>query len=478
MDFLDAELISEFVIESQEGLANVESQMLAIEAAGEDMDLELVNAVFRTMHSIKGTAGFIGLDTIGRLAHSLEEVLNSLRNREVMPSSELVSSVLHAADFITELINAVETSNEANVDPFVAELQQFRPGGAGHAVPQAGEDNPHIDPDQAHRAPEKPGEEQPDDVAEAAASGTGVPAPTINDAAVTTESQTESSATAENVGVPGEPGTGARDIDTREFGENHAVLSDVVRDFLQESRKNLDALPCAGETSEADEASLISEARLWNCFRCVQSVKVGAHFHGFSRLEALAESCERTLAWLRSGSLTPCAEVTTALRSAVQACRTGLDAIAVHGDDGTFEGGPVIDRLLSLKPALPEAAAPSKEGSRGTVKGSRCTVKGSRRDGFGIARVSRGDGWTERSIRCGSRPSANGRNEGDFGIGERYRGMHNGCACGRSCGISARRGARAPKNGNRRGDQEPPVGVLGRKSDYRDEGSAQGRGGR
>ena len=83
MDSADAGLIAEFVVESQEGLANIEQQMLAIETAGVDVDIDLVNAVFRTMHTIKGTAGFLGLDRIGSLAHGLEEVLNAMRNREI-----------------------------------------------------------------------------------------------------------------------------------------------------------------------------------------------------------------------------------------------------------------------------------------------------------------------------------------------------------------------------------------------------------
>ena len=47
---------------SQEGLANIERQMLVIESGGAGVDLEMVNAVFRTTHSFKGTAGFLRLD--------------------------------------------------------------------------------------------------------------------------------------------------------------------------------------------------------------------------------------------------------------------------------------------------------------------------------------------------------------------------------------------------------------------------------
>ncbi len=136
MELVDAGLIAEFVIESQEGLANIEQQMLAIEGAGADPDLELVNAVFRTMHTIKGTAGFLGLERIGALAHGLEEVLNGMRNREVATSSELVTSILKAADFMKGLIDSVETSNTADITSHVASLQRHRPG-ADPAPPAA-----------------------------------------------------------------------------------------------------------------------------------------------------------------------------------------------------------------------------------------------------------------------------------------------------------------------------------------------------
>jgi two-component system chemotaxis sensor kinase CheA len=136
MDLADKELVAEFVVESQEGLANIEAQMLAIEAAGADVDTDLVNAVFRTMHSIKGAAGFFGLDRIGALAHSLEEILNNLRNREMTPTSELVTTMLRAADYMKGLLDAVENSNEADVSLYVHELQAYLTG--EHSPAEAG----------------------------------------------------------------------------------------------------------------------------------------------------------------------------------------------------------------------------------------------------------------------------------------------------------------------------------------------------
>lgn len=134
MEIADAGLIAEFVVESQEGLANIEQQMLEIEAGGSEVDGEMVNAVFRTMHTIKGTAGFLGLDRIGALAHGLEEVLNGMRNREIPTCSELVTSILNAADFMKGLIDTIETSNDADISAHVASLQRFRSTSEEEAV--------------------------------------------------------------------------------------------------------------------------------------------------------------------------------------------------------------------------------------------------------------------------------------------------------------------------------------------------------
>ena len=124
----DSDLIAEFAIESLEGLAGIEQQLLAIESAGAAVDIDQVNAVFRTMHSIKGTAGFFGLDRIAGLAHRLEEVLNHMRTREIVPSADLVTTLLSASDFMRQLITAVDSSNESDISDHVAALEGFLPG--------------------------------------------------------------------------------------------------------------------------------------------------------------------------------------------------------------------------------------------------------------------------------------------------------------------------------------------------------------
>ena len=121
----DREIIIEFVVESREHLADIESQFLAIEAAGNDADLELVNTVFRSVHSIKGAAGFLGFSTVGRLAHDLENVLNLVRNRQLVPDGAVTDVLLRGADRLRTLIDDVDHSNEVDVSEHIQALQQI-----------------------------------------------------------------------------------------------------------------------------------------------------------------------------------------------------------------------------------------------------------------------------------------------------------------------------------------------------------------
>jgi two-component system chemotaxis sensor kinase CheA len=124
----DEQIIAEFVVESREHLAGIENQLLAIEAGGAQADLDLVNTVFRAVHSIKGAAGFLGLNSIGHLAHALENVLNLIRNRQLTPSSAATDALLHAADKLRGMIEDVDHSNSIDVTGQLEELQRITAG--------------------------------------------------------------------------------------------------------------------------------------------------------------------------------------------------------------------------------------------------------------------------------------------------------------------------------------------------------------
>lgn len=126
------QILNAFITEANEGLEDIESQLLAIEAGGPDIDKELVNTVFRAIHSIKGTAGYLGLTTIGALSHEMENVLNMLRNRELPPSGPLVESLLSGADLLRGMVNDIE--HAAAVD-LTAQLEALHAAVSGQPAP-------------------------------------------------------------------------------------------------------------------------------------------------------------------------------------------------------------------------------------------------------------------------------------------------------------------------------------------------------
>ena len=92
--FEDDETLQMYIGESLDHLGDIESDLLTIEEGGANIDLDLVNNVFRAAHSVKGGAGFMGLTTIKNLAHHLENVLGMIRNRELIPDSAKISILL------------------------------------------------------------------------------------------------------------------------------------------------------------------------------------------------------------------------------------------------------------------------------------------------------------------------------------------------------------------------------------------------
>ncbi|MCA8948732.1 MAG: Hpt domain-containing protein, partial [Planctomycetes bacterium] len=88
------ELINDFVTESREHLSTVENDLLLLEQGNATADT--VNNVFRCVHSVKGVAGFLGLDTIQSLAHALESTLDLIRKDRLKPNPELIGTLLGA----------------------------------------------------------------------------------------------------------------------------------------------------------------------------------------------------------------------------------------------------------------------------------------------------------------------------------------------------------------------------------------------
>ena len=98
----DLLLYTEFVSEAQETLANVEGDLLELEENSSSM--ELINNLFRAIHSLKGAAGFLGISTVNVLCHETETVMDKLRKKTAKLTQEMMDIFLKVVD-VLKLVN-------------------------------------------------------------------------------------------------------------------------------------------------------------------------------------------------------------------------------------------------------------------------------------------------------------------------------------------------------------------------------------
>lgn len=103
----DPELVGDFVNESREHIATVETQILVLERDPSAADP--LNAAFRSFHTIKGLAGFLDLHPIRDVAHEVETLLDRARNHEISLTPVLIDVVLESADHLKKAIAWVES---------------------------------------------------------------------------------------------------------------------------------------------------------------------------------------------------------------------------------------------------------------------------------------------------------------------------------------------------------------------------------
>jgi two-component system, chemotaxis family, sensor kinase CheA len=102
----DPELLSDFVLESREHLANLESQLLVLEK--DPSNSEALHAIFRNFHTIKGLAGFLELREIQKVAHEVETVLDQARNGQFTVTPKAIDVILLSGDYLKRWLTHLE----------------------------------------------------------------------------------------------------------------------------------------------------------------------------------------------------------------------------------------------------------------------------------------------------------------------------------------------------------------------------------
>lgn len=121
---LGDKFIETFREEALELLGTLESTLLELEDRPDDKDL--VSAVFRVMHTIKGSAAMFGLDRISAFAHDVETILTALREGKIPVSSELIGNTLIARDMILSMLEDSQGATSGMTSEMVVFLESFR----------------------------------------------------------------------------------------------------------------------------------------------------------------------------------------------------------------------------------------------------------------------------------------------------------------------------------------------------------------
>ena len=109
------ELLTEFFSEAVDHLTQIEAALLALDQNPEDP--EALNAIFRSFHTIKGNAGFLGLVPMQTLAHEVESLLDLARNHRLRLSSLIITEILRSRDALQTLTQQIGRALEHGVAP-------------------------------------------------------------------------------------------------------------------------------------------------------------------------------------------------------------------------------------------------------------------------------------------------------------------------------------------------------------------------
>ncbi len=138
---IDQEILDEFHTEAEESLDALEADLITLEGVAEagDSDPDLIDRLFRVLHTLKGGAGFLGLEKMNKLAHAGENLLDEVRAGNVPITTEVMDALLETNDTLKDLLDCSKTGESPDnigFKPLADRLDKLSaPGGV--AAPEA-----------------------------------------------------------------------------------------------------------------------------------------------------------------------------------------------------------------------------------------------------------------------------------------------------------------------------------------------------
>ena len=130
------EIVQEFLVESYESLDRLDGDLLALERDPNSKDT--LASIFRVMHTIKGTCGFLGFPRLERVAHAAESLLGGLRDGTIEVNPPIASALLATGDALRQMLSNIEQAGTDGDEDFlhlVATLERLRASGGSSRSP-------------------------------------------------------------------------------------------------------------------------------------------------------------------------------------------------------------------------------------------------------------------------------------------------------------------------------------------------------
>lgn len=123
------EIIDDFLIEADELILSLDNNFVKLENAPEELDL--LNEIFRAVHTIKGTSSFLGFEQVTTLSHQMEDILNKLRKSEMVVTPTVMDVLLEGLDILKLLLGNVREGikEEINLTDILGKLAVIIDGG-------------------------------------------------------------------------------------------------------------------------------------------------------------------------------------------------------------------------------------------------------------------------------------------------------------------------------------------------------------
>src|ERR1700758_594009 len=115
------DIVKDFLSESNENLDRLDQELVKLES--DPSSKELLASIFRTIHTIKGSCGFLGFARLEKLTHAGENLLSRLRDGELRLTEEITSGLLAMVDAVRQMLNAIKTTGQDGSEDYAALIE-------------------------------------------------------------------------------------------------------------------------------------------------------------------------------------------------------------------------------------------------------------------------------------------------------------------------------------------------------------------